>query len=111
MKGCPAGRWSSIWPAQCRREKYSRRSAAHTTEGKLDGKTYRRGMDFADFSIFRADDRTLLLATTSTDLLERMVHNHAKPKEGPLANVLSHVADPPDAMMICLVPRMQLGNQ
>jgi hypothetical protein len=79
----------------------------HTSEDKLDGKVYRRGNGMTDLSIFRADDRTLLLATSSTDLLERMVHNHAKPKQGPLASVLSRVVEPPDAMIICQVPRMR----
>ena len=80
---------------------------AHTTEGKLDGKTYRRGTGLANLSIFRADDHTVVLATTTTDLLERMLHNHAKPKAGPMANVLSRIVEPPDAMVICQVPRMR----
>ncbi len=78
----------------------------HTVEGKLDGKTYRQGTEITALSIYRPDDHTLLLAS-NIEMLERMLHNHAKAKEGPLANVLSCVGEPPDAMAICLVQRMR----
>ncbi len=71
-----------------------------TTEDKLDGKTYRKGADPAP-SIYRIDDRTLLMGTD--DLLRKVVANHASPKEGKMTAVLGRMTEPPDAMAILLV--------
>ena len=72
-----------------------------TAEAQLDGKTYRRAIGPMDFSIFRPDDRTLLVA--NDDLLRKMLTNHAGPKEGKMTKVLGRIAEPPDALAILLV--------
>ncbi|MCE5269329.1 MAG: hypothetical protein LLG00_15745 [Planctomycetaceae bacterium] len=72
-----------------------------TTEAQLDGKTYRRAAGPTDFSIFRPDDRTLIVA--NDELLRQIVANRSDPKEGPMSRILGRVAAPPDAMAILLV--------
>ena len=72
-----------------------------TEEAKLDGKTYRKAANPMAFSIFRPDDRTLIVAHDA--LLRKMLENQAKPKEGKMAKALGRVANPPDAMAILLV--------
>ena len=52
-------------------------------------------------SIFRADDRTVLVG--SDPLLRKVVANHAQPKEGPMSKLLGSVTKPPDLMAIVLV--------
>jgi hypothetical protein len=70
-------------------------------DAQLDGKPYRQGSGPLGFSIFRPDDRTVLIATDA--LLKKMLSNHASPKEGRMTKVLGHVSDPPDAMAILLI--------
>jgi prepilin-type processing-associated H-X9-DG protein len=67
----------------------------------LDGKTYRRGMTPMDASIFRADDRTLLVGTDA--LLHKVLSNHAAPKEGKMSKLLGSIKDQPDATAIVLM--------
>lgn len=72
-----------------------------TKDAKLDGKGYRQAMGPMDFSIFRPDDRTLIVA--NDDLLHRMLENHKNPTDGKMANVLGRFAEPPDALAYVLV--------
>lgn len=72
-----------------------------TAEAQLDGKTYRRGMGPMDCSIYRPDDRTLIVATDP--LLRQIVSNRADPQEGSMSKILGRVASPPDALVIVLV--------
>ena len=67
----------------------------------MDGKTYRKAAGPMDFSIFRPDDRTLMVA--HDDLLRKMLANRAKPTEGKMTNVLKRIAEPPDALAVLLV--------
>jgi len=76
-----------------------------TVEDKLDGRTYRRGADSAALSILLPNERTLLLVS-NIDLLAQMLHNHAKPQEGPMTRALAHVREPPDVLAIFLTERM-----
>jgi hypothetical protein len=72
-----------------------------TTESQLDGKTYRKGMGPIAVSIFRPDDRTVIVATD--DLLRDMVTNRAKPQEGPMSQMLGGIESPSDAMAFLLI--------
>jgi prepilin-type processing-associated H-X9-DG protein len=72
-----------------------------TADAKLDGKTYRQGNGPMDFSIFRPDDRTLLVAHDA--LLRQMLSNHASPKEGSMSRVLGRITEPPDVLAVLLV--------
>ncbi len=72
-----------------------------TTEDKLDGKTYRKAASPMEPSIYRPDDKTLLVGTD--DLLRKVVANHASPKEGKMTAVLGRMTEPPDAMAVLLV--------
>ena len=73
----------------------------HTEEAQLDGKTYFRGAGPMDVSIFRADDRTVLLGTDP--LLRQVLSNHKNPKEGAMSKLLGRVTAPPDAMAIVMI--------
>ena len=48
-----------------------------TTEGTLNGKTYRKAKGPMDVSIFQADEKTLIVGTDA--LLQKMVAAHAAP--------------------------------
>jgi prepilin-type processing-associated H-X9-DG protein len=72
-----------------------------TAEAQLDGKTYRRGKTPMDPSIFRPDDRTLLVGTDA--ILRKALSNHAAPTEGKMSKLLGSIKDRPDAMAIVLV--------
>ena len=72
-----------------------------TTQGQLDGKTYRRAANPMLPSIFRPDDKTLIVATES--LLQELWSSRANPKEGAMSRVLGRIVDPPDATAILLV--------
>ena len=72
-----------------------------TAEAKLDGKPYRQGQGPMDPSIFWADERTLIVGLDSA--VRAVVANHASPKAGRMAQILSRVAEPPDAMAVVLV--------
>jgi hypothetical protein len=72
-----------------------------TTEATLDGKTYQKGSEPMGVSIFRVDDRTLIVA--QDELLHRMLANHAKPEEGKMTQVLGRVAAPPDVLALVLI--------
>jgi hypothetical protein len=61
---------------------------ARTSASTLAGKPYQKGKTANDPGIYQVDGQTLIVGTD--DLLQRMVANHAKPKEGPLAKMLSH---------------------
>ncbi len=74
---------------------------AGTVEDKLDGKPYSRAKDPMESSIFRADDRTLLVGMDA--MIRKLVANHAAPKEGPMSRLLKKTAEPSDAMAILLV--------
>ena len=52
---------------------------ARTTEAQLDGKTYRKALEPMTPSIFRPDDRTLIVATD--DMLREIWSNHANPQD------------------------------
>ena len=72
-----------------------------TTAAELDGKAYRRGTGPMDLSIFRPDDRTLILATDG--LLHRILSNHASPKEGKMSRLLGRIQSPNDVSAVLLV--------
>ncbi|MGA2258819.1 MAG: DUF1559 domain-containing protein [Thermoguttaceae bacterium] len=72
-----------------------------TTEGELEGKTYRKGQTPMDPSIFLVNDRTLIVGTDN--LLRKIVANRANPKEGKMSRMLGRVAQPPDLLAIVLV--------
>ena len=72
-----------------------------TVEDQLDGKAYRRDKGPMDASIFRADDRTLLVGTDA--MLRKVLGNHAAPKEGKMSKILGGMKDQPDLMAIVLV--------
>ncbi len=62
---------------QAYRRRGAARAARHTTEGTLDGKTYRKGKRPEDLSLYQADERTLIFGTD--DFLRKIVANHAVP--------------------------------
>jgi len=72
-----------------------------TVEAQLDGKTYRKGVNPMFPSIYRPDDRTLIVA--SDDFLPRLLSNHASPKEGRVTNVLGRMKEMPDATALVFV--------
>ncbi len=72
-----------------------------TKEDQLDGKSYRRGKTPMDPSIFRADDRTLLVGTDA--ILRKALSNHAAPKEGKMSTLLGGMKEKPDLLAIVLV--------
>jgi hypothetical protein len=74
---------------------------ARTTEGQLDGKTYRKAMGPMDVSIFQPDDRTLIVGTD--DMIHAMWANRASPKEGLMSRALGHIESPSDLTAIVLV--------
>ncbi len=71
-----------------------------TVEGDLSGKKYRQARGPTDLSIFRPDDRTLIVA--HDDLLRKMLGNRANPKAGPMSRLLGAIASPPDVFAIVL---------
>jgi type II secretory pathway pseudopilin PulG len=76
-----------------------------TSEGQLDGKTYRKAMNPMLPSIFRPDDRTLIVATDS--LLQELWSNHSNPKEGKMSKILGRISEPPDVLALLLVEPMR----
>ena len=72
-----------------------------TTEAELKGKPYRRGLGPTDMSIFRADDRTLLVGMDP--LLRKVLKYHAAPEEGRMSRLLGGMTNPPDAQVSLLV--------
>ena len=72
-----------------------------TAEAELDGKTYRQARGPMDLSIFRPDDRTLIVAHDA--LLRKMLANRASPKEGRMSRVLGRMTEPPDLAAVVLV--------
>jgi hypothetical protein len=72
-----------------------------TTEAQIDGKTYRKGMNPMLPSIFRPDDRTLILA--QDEMLQDILKNRTSPKEGQMSKVLGRITEPSDATAILLV--------
>ena len=75
-------------------------AARHTTEGTLDGKTYRKGKRPEDLSLYQADERTLIFGTD--DFLRKIVANHAVPAPGRLKTMLSR-SGTPDVLGVVLV--------
>jgi prepilin-type processing-associated H-X9-DG protein len=71
-----------------------------TEEGQLDGKPYRKGGAMG-FGIFRADDRTLIVADES--LLRKMLANRAAPKPGAVSKILGAMPAMPDATAVLVV--------
>jgi hypothetical protein len=76
--------------------------ARQTTEGTLDGKTYRKAKGPEDASIFRADERTVIIG--SDGLLRKVVATHAAPAEGRLKKMLSHSGTPDLLAMVLVEP-------
>jgi hypothetical protein len=76
--------------------------ARRTTEGKLDGKTYRKAMRPDDASIYQADEKTLIIGTDS--MLRKIVANHAAPAEGRLKTMLRRCGTPDALCMILVEP-------
>jgi len=74
---------------------------AQTEEGQLDGKPYRKPLETAGFGIFRADDRTLVVADEG--LLRKMLANHAKPAPGAVSKLLGAMQPVPDATAVLAV--------
>jgi type II secretory pathway pseudopilin PulG len=72
-----------------------------TTEGQLDGKSYRQAAGPMAVSIFRPDDRTLIVG--ADDMLRDMWANRANPQPGPLSRALGQIESPPDIAAIALV--------
>jgi prepilin-type processing-associated H-X9-DG protein len=72
-----------------------------TEEAQLNGKSYRKARDPMMLSIFRPDDRTLILAHDG--LLQKMLDNRTKPQAGRMSKILAGIAAPPDAMAVVLV--------
>jgi prepilin-type processing-associated H-X9-DG protein len=72
-----------------------------TREAELQGKTYRQGAGPMGFSVFRAEERTLIVAHDG--LLRKMVANHAQPQEGNMSRLLGRMKDPPDLLAFLLV--------
>ncbi len=72
-----------------------------TSEGQIDGKTYRKAMNPMLPSIFRPDDRTLIVATDS--LLQELWSNRANPKEGAVSKALGRIKEPSDALALLMV--------
>jgi hypothetical protein len=70
----------------------------HTTRAELNGKGYRKAAGPQDFSLMRADPRTILIA--HDDLLGRMLANVANPQPGPAAKLLSQMSGSPDAAAV-----------
>jgi len=71
-----------------------------TEEGQLDGKPYRKGGAMG-FGIFRADDRTLIVADEG--LLRKMLANRAQPKAGAVSKILGAMKAVPDATAVLVV--------
>ncbi len=71
-----------------------------TEEGQFDGKPYRKGGAMG-FGIFRADDRTLIVADEA--LLRKMLANRAAPKPGPVSKILGAMPAAPDATAVLVV--------
>jgi prepilin-type processing-associated H-X9-DG protein len=65
-----------------------------THEGQLDGKPYRQPNNPMVPGIFKADERTLIVA--NEELLKRMLKNHATPEAGPMTRMLDRISTPPD---------------
>ena len=74
--------------------------ARNTTEGTLDGKTYRKAKTPEEPSIYQAGERTLIVG--SDGLLRKMVANHAAPADGRLKTMLSR-SGTPDLLAVMLV--------
>jgi type II secretory pathway pseudopilin PulG len=72
-----------------------------TADAELDGKTYRQALGAMDLSIFRPDDRTLILAHDG--LLRKMLKQHAEPAAGEMSRVLGRFPELPDILGILLV--------
>ena len=68
--------------------------AEQTAPADLNGKPYRQARNPMFPSVFRADDRTLIIA--HDDLLRRMVKNAAAPKAGPVGKLLTKLPAAPD---------------
>jgi hypothetical protein len=76
--------------------------AGRTTEGTLDGKTYRKAKGPGDPSIYQADERTLMVGTDG--LLQKIVANHAAPAQSRLKTMLSRSGTPDLLGMILIEP-------
>ena len=75
----------------------------HTTRAELNGKGYRKAAGPEDFSLMRADPRTILIA--HDELLGKMLANVADPQPGPAAKLLSQMSGSPDvAAVLALDP-------
>jgi len=72
-----------------------------TAEAELNGKKYRQAQNPMALSIFRPDDRTLILA--HDPLLRKLLGQHAQPPAGEMSQVLSRISQPPDALAVLLV--------
>lgn len=72
-----------------------------TAEAELDGKKYRQAQNPLALSIFRPDERTLILA--HDPLLRKLLRQHAQPPAGEMSQVLSRIPDPPDVLAVLLV--------
>ena len=72
-----------------------------TTEGEVEGKKYRQAQNPMALSIFRPDDRTLMLG--NDPLLRKILRQHAQPPTGEMSRVLARIPEPPDVMAVLLV--------
>ena len=75
----------------------------HTTRAEINGKGYRKAAGPEDFSLMRADPRTILIA--HDELLGKMLANVANPQPGPAAKLLGQMSGSSDlAAVVALDP-------
>ena len=79
---------------------------AKTTASTLADKPYQKGKTPLDPGIFQVDEKTLIVGTDG--ILQRMVANHAVPKEGPLTKMLSRAGGPDMVAVVMIKPMRPL---
>jgi len=76
-----------------------------TVDDKFDGVAYRRAGAMMDVSIYRADDRTLIVA--HDDLLRKMVAQQKKALDGTVAKRLADLGQQTDLSAVVSVPALR----
>jgi hypothetical protein len=79
--------------------------AAQTSEGQLNGKAYRKANNPMLMSIYCPDEKTIILAHDA--MLQKMMANHAAPKEGKMSKVLANFSTPPDILAIVQIEQLR----
>ncbi len=72
-----------------------------TVEAELAGRKYRQAQTPATPSIFRPDDRTVILARER--LLRKIVHQYPRPPAGEMSRILERISKAPDILAITVV--------